>query len=45
MIRDAEMAFLSALRENTATMLKKVQEDLSVEIKAGMAPLLIELSQ
>ena len=32
-IRDAEMAFLSALRENTATMLKKVQEALSVEIK------------
>ena len=32
-IRDAEMAFLGALRGNTATMLEKVQEALKVEIK------------
>ena len=35
-IRDAEMSFLTALRENTAIMLAKVQESLAVTIQDDM---------
>jgi DNA-directed RNA polymerase subunit beta len=35
-IRDAEMSFLAALRENTAVMLGKVQESLKAEIQDDM---------